>query len=188
MQGAAHTHDRDHVAAVALRRGDHAAFTLLYQRHSPAVHQYLLVALRDPDVAEDVAQEAFMKAFRCGAQYEARGDRFEAWLFRIVRNCAIDQIKRDRGLTTEDPFDLDRRRERSSTPGDSATTPWDALRPVIARLPKRQQQVLALRYLYCLPTADIARVLDRSPDAVRQLEARACRILRMRAPGVASRE
>ena len=172
--------DPDSRAAVGLRAGDHAAFNLIYLRHARAVHQYLTVLLRDPDVAEDVAQEAFLRAFKYGGQYQARGERFEAWLFRIVRNCALDHIAAHRRVRSEDPFDLDLRREQDSPAQQPALLRWDELASQIERLPPGQQQVLGLRYLCGLPTTDIAQVLERSTDAIRQLEARALRLLRLR--------
>jgi RNA polymerase sigma-70 factor, ECF subfamily len=178
--------DPDGAAATSLRSRDHAAFNVLYLRHRRGVHRYLMAALRDEDTAEDVGQEAFMKAFRFGSQYEARGERFEAWLFTIVRNCALDHVARNRRVTVEDPADLDRRRDAVVPVADAASElRWGELASVIERLPESQRQVLGLRYLYGLSTAEIGVVLGRSGDAVRQLETRALRFLRPRVqPGM----
>jgi RNA polymerase sigma-70 factor, ECF subfamily len=163
---------------------DPTAFRAIYERHFDAVYRYLLTALRDVHEAEDAAQEAFVRALSALPRYEFRGIPFEAWLFRIVRNCALNVRRRARPVSPADPEELERWRERrDERAAMNAAVPWESdaeLLYLVERLPVPQRQVIVLRYMVGLEWADIADILDRSSGAVRQLEQRALRFLRTR--------
>jgi RNA polymerase sigma-70 factor (ECF subfamily) len=77
----------------AARDGDPTAFEALVRRYQGHVWRLSFHLTRDRTVAEDVTQEAFVKAFRFLPAF--RGDaRFTTWLFSIARNCAIDEVRR----------------------------------------------------------------------------------------------
>lgn len=73
------------------RRGDLAAFNQLVARYERAAYAVCLRLLRDPQAAEDVTQEAFVRAYNALDQFE-RGS-FRAWLLRIATNRALDQLR-----------------------------------------------------------------------------------------------
>lgn len=74
------------------RRGDPSAFEEIVRLYQRRVYGVALRIVRAHDVADDVTQEAFLRAFRFLRGF--RGDsKFTSWLFRIARNCAMDQIK-----------------------------------------------------------------------------------------------
>jgi RNA polymerase sigma-70 factor (ECF subfamily) len=115
--------------------------------------------------------------------YERREAPFRAWLFRIVRNTAIDRLRQRQRLSPEEPGVLARRRDEGSAIPAPDSNRWleDAvLLGQIERLPLAQRQVIVLRYMMEFKTAEIAGVLNRSPEAVRQLHHRAMRFLRER--------
>lgn len=75
------------------RGGDAAAFEELVRAYQADVWRFAYHFTRDRALAEDVTQEAFLRAFRFLRSF--RGDsRFTSWLFRIARNCAMDQLRR----------------------------------------------------------------------------------------------
>jgi RNA polymerase sigma-70 factor (ECF subfamily) len=77
------------------RAGDLFAFEDLVRTYQADVFRFAWHLTRDRALAEDVTQEAFLRAFRFFRSY--RGDsRFSSWLFRIARNCAMDAIRRQR--------------------------------------------------------------------------------------------
>lgn len=85
-------------AALASRAaaGDRAAFRALYDRHRPAVHRLVRAfATLDPDDAEDVVQEAFIRAFASISKLAQPG-RFGAWILTIARNRALSRLGRRR--------------------------------------------------------------------------------------------
>jgi RNA polymerase sigma-70 factor (ECF subfamily) len=75
------------------RGGDLTAFEDLVRAHQADVYRLALHLVRDPPTAEDVTQEAFVRAYRSLRRFRG-GSKFSTWLFRITRNCAVDAIRR----------------------------------------------------------------------------------------------
>lgn len=90
----------DDELAMAFSRGDAAAMETLYRRHSASVLGWLSAMLRDHAEAEDLSQEIWIKLIRGIGRY--RGGNFKAWLWRIVRNAAIDHSRRRADMTILD--------------------------------------------------------------------------------------
>jgi RNA polymerase sigma-70 factor (ECF subfamily) len=85
-------HDPDPRTLERARRGDPGAFEDLVRTYQGDVWRFAYHFTRDRALADDVTQEAFLRAYRFLKGF--RGDsRFTSWLFRIVRNCAMDQIR-----------------------------------------------------------------------------------------------
>ena len=95
-------------AAVALARdGDSDAFRGLVEHHSRAVYRLAHRMTGNPQDAEDVVQETFLKAYRQLGRFESRAN-FGTWLHRIAVNCSIDLIRsRKHQETGHDAADLD---------------------------------------------------------------------------------
>ena len=75
------------------QRGKAAAFEELVRAYQAPVWRLVHQLVRDPQLAEDVTQEAFLRAYRFLPRY--RGDsRFSTWLLSVARNCAMDELRR----------------------------------------------------------------------------------------------
>jgi RNA polymerase sigma-70 factor, ECF subfamily len=85
-------HDTDRAAVAAVSDGDPHAFRVLVDRHGRYVHRVAYRLTGNHSDAEDVTQEAFLKAYRQLGRFEARAD-FRTWLHKIAVNCAIDLIR-----------------------------------------------------------------------------------------------
>jgi RNA polymerase sigma-70 factor (ECF subfamily) len=90
-----HVRDADAHLIQRAREGDSDAITALYRRHERRVYNLALRTLGDPWDAADVAQEAFIKAFRNLDSFKGES-RFTTWLHRIVVNAAYDYLRRQR--------------------------------------------------------------------------------------------
>jgi RNA polymerase sigma-70 factor (ECF subfamily) len=130
-----------------LAAGDREATTAFVRRFQGRVFGMALAIVGDPALAEDVAQEAFIRAWRHGANYDARRAGVPTWLLAITRNLAIDNVR----LRRADPMEPDaivalQLQTHETSPHDAAVAHDDAdrLRRAIAELPPEQQRALVL--------------------------------------------
>src|SRR6186997_625642 len=97
-------HSEDAAAVAKARGGDEDAFRSLVERHSRSIYRLAYRMTGRPEDAEDVVQEAFVRAYRQLSRFEARSN-FATWLYRIAFNCAIDYMRarphRESGETHE---------------------------------------------------------------------------------------
>ena len=122
--------------------------------------------------AEDVAQEAMLVAYRRWPQV-SNLDRPEQWVRRTCANLAVSTFRR-RVVELRALARLGRRRPE---PGAELTEATDEFWAAVRRLPARQSQAAALRYVYELPVAEIAATLHCSEGTVKQHLSRARRAL-----------
>jgi RNA polymerase sigma-70 factor (ECF subfamily) len=164
--------------------GDADVFPTIYLRYFDRVFSYLRTVLRDSHSAEDVAQEIFVRVLVHLPSYERRSQPFRGWLFTVVRNQAIDEMRRRRWLQAEDPATLDRRRE-AEEPDESALEVIDWLSDrelmlFVERLPVAQREVLLMRFMLGLTHTEVAHALGLTAVNVRKLQHRALAFLRER--------
>jgi RNA polymerase sigma-70 factor (ECF subfamily) len=169
-----------------IQGGDREGYTDLYLRYFDRVYGYVYMVLGDRHEAEDVTQHAFVRVLEGLPDYERRKQPFRAWLFVIVRNLMIDELRLRRRLDVVEPDAIDREREREAVETehpDLSALRWITDRDLmlfIERLPVPQRQVLLLRFMLDLSTSEIGQVMGRSPENVRKLQQRALRFLEKR--------
>jgi RNA polymerase sigma-70 factor (ECF subfamily) len=164
------------------QKGDQSAFTSLYSTYFDRVYSYLRFALSDPGEAEDAAQQVFINVLEALPRYKRRGQPFRAWLFVIARNQAIQQLRKHGRTSVEEPAELERRRPAAGEDELRALrlTSDEELILLINRLPEPQRQAVLLRYVLDFTGPEIAEILGRSPESVRQLLSRGLGFLRQR--------
>jgi RNA polymerase sigma-70 factor (ECF subfamily) len=134
---------------------DIADFTTWYELESGAVTRTLGAALGDLELAEEVAAEAFSRAFARWATV-SRMSAPTGWVYRVALNEARSRFRR---RTREQR--LGRRRERAADV-PAPECPDDALWNAVRALPPRSRTAVALRYIADLPEAEIAELLGIS--------------------------
>lgn len=162
--------------------GDRAAFDILVARHAERALRLALRVLGDAAEAEDVAQDAFLRAWQAAPRFDPARARFTTWLHRIVLNLAIDRARRRGRLS---PAGLDAAQEMP----DPAEGPEaklaeaegrEALAAALDSLPPRQRAAVALAYEEGLSGAAAAEALSVSERALEGLLRRARQMLRAR--------
>jgi len=159
-----------------VQRGERAAFDLLVLRYQHKVLKLIMRYVHDATEAEDIAQEAFVKAYR--ALQSFRGDSaFYTWLYRIAINTAKNALvatKRrpmDYDLDLQDPeqYDLHSRLSESETPEALLLTDEirDTVNRAIENLPEDLRTAIVLRELEGLSYEDIAQTMDCPVGTVR---------------------
>ena len=151
----------------AVRSGDVEAFGVLVQRYEHRVLRVVRRFVSDQDTAEDLTQDAFVKAFERLDQFDA-SRRFGPWLFRIAVNGTLDHLRKRkrRGWLgffgeTRTPYD-----PGGEDPRDAADTAAE-VRAVVERLPEKYRSVLVLRDLENFSTSEIAAILGRKEATIR---------------------
>jgi RNA polymerase sigma-70 factor (ECF subfamily) len=161
-----------------IRAGDAAALGELLERHWAALVEYLTQLLDDLDLAEDVAQDAFVRLWRARGRLEERGS-LEALLFQIARNGARDQRRRRR--TRERWARLVGRIPRDPPPAPDPAELNEletAVNQAIAALPGRRREVFLLLRTSRLTHQEVATLLGIAPQTVANLMSRALDDLR----------
>jgi RNA polymerase sigma-70 factor (ECF subfamily) len=168
--------DEDVRLMLRFREGDRSAFDALFHRYTPRLVSFLTRMVREPDRAEELAQEVFVRIYQARDRYEPKA-KFSTWLFGIASNLALNELalayrKRERAWDGSGV-------ERIEDSGPSAEESVDALRTAerlekaLARLPDRQRAALLLRAEEGLGYAEIAEAIGASPSGVKSLIHRA---------------
>lgn len=162
-----------------VRAGDDLAFADLYVRYFDRVRRYLTIALKNPDDAQEVAQDVFVAVFEALPKLGTLRQPFRAWLFTIVRNQAIDHQRRSSHSSATDPAKVHDRQEGAARAAASvfARSDGPTVQAMVIDLTREQQRVMVLTYVYEFTTAEIADTLGTSAAAVRQMKVRSLRTL-----------
>jgi RNA polymerase sigma factor (sigma-70 family) len=137
---------------------DAAAFVRRFQGR---IYGLAITMLRDPDLAEEVAQETFVRAWRHAATYDARRGRVPAWLLTIARNLAIDRA-RLRPVIPVDPEVIASELDLAQHDAVPDVAERERLREALAALPQDQRRALVLA-AYAGKTAREISELDEVP-------------------------
>ena len=151
--------DESLLAGMASR--DAEAATAFVRRYQSRVYGLAFTIVGSSTVAEDVAQEAFVRAWRHAASYDPRKGRVATWLLTITRNLAIDAI-RMRGEHPVDPHQLTMSLVSREGEVDSGL-PFDDrenLRRAVRGLPPEQARAITLAVFYGLTGKEVAAVED----------------------------
>lgn len=156
-------HEDDRAAVRRARDGDDSAYAELLARHRDRVFSFLLRTLGSSQDAEDVAQEAFVKAFtRLDAYDDSRP--FVNWLFGIAHHAALDHLRarRPAALSLDDPDGAPDPAEPGPGAEASAGAALDAalIERLLGALPPLYREPLLLRHKEGMDLPEIARVLS----------------------------
>ena len=180
--------DEDARLMLAVQAGDAFAFEELTTRNQSRVYAYLHRFVGDPRLAEDLAQEVFMRVYKHRATYRQEA-RFSTWLFRVAHNVAFNalraksrrpektfnSLKDANGQTTQMNFEDGVYSRSGSTPTQKIARleKQAVVRQAIDRLNPRQRQAVLLSRFEGMSYQQIAVVMEITPEAVKSLLSRA---------------
>ncbi|MFG2132988.1 RNA polymerase sigma factor [Streptomyces sp. NPDC048751] len=152
----------DEALLTGLATGDPELVVAFVRRFQRTVFGVALAVLGDPQLAEDVAQQTFERAWRHAQVYDPRRGSVRAWLTAIAHNLAIDAVRARRadpvapedldtllGIVTETP-------ERRALADDSARR----VRRAVAELPREQARALVMAGIYGMTAREVAEAED----------------------------
>lgn len=166
--------------------GDESALTVLVDKYLPAVYNFAFSLTHDTNIAEDITQESFIKAWKNIRRFIPTKN-FQTWLFAIARNTAIDKLRQKREVVFS---------KFENANGENtliATTPGDSLSPVellenaeniifaqqlLEQIDPLYRDVLTLRYQNEMTFEEIGKILKRPLHTVKSQHRRALISLR----------
>ncbi len=185
--GAESTTDAD--VMLRVKAGDDSAFDYLVQKYRRPMTSFMYRMTHNAAVAEDLAQEIFLRVYRSRATYEASA-KFTTWLYRIATNLAVNYARDTRHERPENTVSLDEPDEETGTtmdvPDSSLSVEENivrrerlkAIREKVQQLPERQRMAVIMHKYQQMDYRQIAEVLKLSESATKSLLFRAYETLR----------
>ena len=171
-----------------VKEGDSSSFERLLGKYRSPVIGYLYRMVQDQGVAEELAQEVFLRVYRARSTYEPAA-KFTTWLFRIATHLALNSLRDRRGERGRQSLDevngdappiqlVDRRNNREQEL--VAEAHWLEIRQAVAALPEKQRAAVLMHKYQEMDYTQIGAVLGCSTSAVKSLLFRAYETLRAR--------
>jgi RNA polymerase sigma-70 factor, ECF subfamily len=177
----------DNDLVIAVLAGDQAAFASLVDRHLPALYQFAYRYMRSAHDAEDVAQEAFVRAWKHLKKFDDTKN-FKTWLFAIAKNAALDMIKKKKPLLFSQIGEEEGKLDTFLAPYVADLESPDIaferalvkseLAEALAALPAAYRTVLGMRYNDNLKFREIAAALGEPIDTVKSKHRRGLALMR----------
>jgi RNA polymerase sigma-70 factor (ECF subfamily) len=175
-EGAPARESIEHVRELVARgqQGDRDALEELYLIHFDRIYSYLHVSVGNRHDAEDLTTQTFLKMLEKIGSFKWQSAPFSAWLFRIAHNLAMDHFRaRRRWQPEEEVPEPVGDAEPSAELTAMQTIGRESMLKLIDRLSPEQQQVLTLKFVFNLPNAEVASILDKTEGAIKSLQHRA---------------
>lgn len=157
--------------------GDNGAFEALFEQYRNLVYKTAILMLNDPQDAEDVLQEVFVRVYRSLDTYDPARGAFTTWLHRLTTNACLNWHRRRKSrprlvaMSQVDPSRL------SQPPSDVRTAESIDVRAALRGLNDRLRVTVVLRYGWDMTYAEIAQVLDLPIGTVKSRLHRAMNLL-----------
>jgi len=186
--GCAATLDYDTELMIQVREGHEASFGLLLEKHRSSVVHFLYRMVENQAVAEELAQEVFLRVYRSRSTYEPTA-KFTTWLFRIATHLALNSLRDGKHERRQESLDnasdeAPSRQVSDSRPSAEALMVREAkmeeVRRAVAALPEKQRAAVLMHKYQEMDYAQIAKALHTSESAVKSLLFRAYETLRAR--------
>lgn len=164
---------------ISAQAGEEWAFTALFREWNPPLIRFLRA--RVPDVAEDLASEVWLTAARTLDDFEGGRSEWRAWLFTLAHRRSIDHLRRSsRRRTDPAPTTVFGDQRAIDDPAQETAdrlSAQAAINALVAKLTSEQAEVILLRVVAGLDSAQVAQIMGRSPGWVRVTQHRALRRL-----------
>lgn len=173
--------DRFRNLIILAKEGDQTAFGLLYEEWYAPLYRFILVRVTSKEIAEDLVQDVFLKVFASLDRFEIRAAHPLGFLYTTARNTIIDYHKKKKPERLDEETAGEIPDEHVRGPQRDAEVAWDVglLGIALRTLTREQQDVIMLRLIEQRPVKEVAEMMNKSEEAVRQMQVRALRSLKV---------
>lgn len=168
-------------------KGEELGFSEVTKRHLSGVYSFTLRFVGNAAEAEDIAQEAFVKAWKSLKKYDSSTSKFKTWLFKIARNTAIDYLRKKKHV----PFSYFENAEGSNVLTETVASEEELpdallmkledaeeLHKTLELLPPKPREILLLYYTNDMTFEEIGEILGEPANTVKSRHRRALQKLR----------
>ncbi len=164
-----------------LAKGEGHALDMLMARHLHAIKSLAQYMLGDEMMAEDIAQEVFIKAWKHAPRWQSGTANFSTWLHRVAKNMCYDRLRKKQDIYSDNLPDI-----IDSTPNaadniihqEAVLSQTRFIRAALIKLPKRQHVAIILCHYQKKSQYDAAQIMEITPHAYESLLARGRQNLR----------
>lgn len=160
------------------QQGDTEAFGELYDILLTPIYRYIFYKVQNQETAEDLTEEAFLKAWQNISKYKVGKHPFTAWLYRIAHNVTIDYFRSHEEVLEINEEIFDDRKGLNPMRDTELFYNEKELSWALSRLPEVQKQVIILRYINELSNTEISEIVGKSELAIRIIHSRSLKALR----------
>ncbi|MDD4902464.1 MAG: RNA polymerase sigma factor [Patescibacteria group bacterium] len=163
------------------KEGDDEAFSLLYEAYFSPVFRYIYFRVQDQAIAEDLTQTVFLKVYEKLPVYEDQDRPPLAYFFTIARNKVIDHWRKNKEVKLPDAENFLAQVPDPAANAEELLSRAGAEKMVsqaLEILSEDQREAIILKFINELSNREIADLLDKNEEAVRQLQCRGLRNLR----------
>ena len=162
------------------KSGDTEAFSQLYELYFTPVFRYIYFRVKNKEEANDLSQTVFFKVFRSLPNFQEKNKSPLAYFFTVARNTVIDYWRVKKISFNDSEGVLERIPDKTNNPLEFIERKeiGQTIRRAIKQLTDDQQEVITLKFINEMPNKEIAALLEKTEEAVRQLQCRALKALR----------
>ena len=170
-----------HALIERAKNGDGEAFDELYSRFLTPIYRYVYFRVKRKEEAEDIAQTVFLRAYQSLPRFEDKGVSPLAYFYSIARNAVIDHWRKKGEILFGDMgdgvFDIP---DSSSSERRVLEKMWadEIVHEGMGVLTPLEAEALTLKFMHDMPNQEIAFLLEKTEEAVRQLQSRGIRKMR----------
>jgi len=163
------------------KSGDKEAYGQLYELYFTPVFRYIYIRVRDKEIANDLTQTVFLKVFTALPNFKEQNKSPLAYFFTVSRNTIIDYWRTNKEVRVNDFETLaERKADKNEDPLKSfeENENQNLINRALQELTDIQREVITLKFIDDLSNKEIAELLEKKEEAVRQLQCRAIRSIR----------
>ena len=164
----------DYLVQQAIQR-DRAAFAALYERCVDQFYRHVYYKVSSHADAEDITQEAFVKAWKSIDKYKNTGAPFVTWIIVIANNLVIDHYRKQQKVVITDEIYEVNPHNQNPDPAREAEVNLDnaIIKKAVLKLKGDKQKVIMMHFIDGLTYEEISRALNKSEGAIRVIQYRA---------------
>lgn len=146
--------------------GDKDAYGQLYKQYYSRIYRYCRINMYNHPAADDVCQEVFIRAWKALPKFTLKdGGTFQAFLFRIARNCIIDLSRKKKEISIDQVEEI--RKEDTVIEGIAQKEAIEKVQKALAKLNEKDRQIIILRYFEEMSHSDVAKIINIREGALR---------------------